>query len=530
MIVKKTNNLQQIKAIIGIVVFVSFFGQMMVDFSTINLLSNALCIIGTLTCTRYCFDEKAIFLYPLSTLMILGFGLYHFILPPIITLIEFKPVIYNLIVPILTFVHSFVFLCSLIVGHFIYRKSKLAKSFNNFFTKIYTKAKVFAPINYSMIFLMGVIGILAKSYALLFNNYLQTSNDPLVKFMEGMSQFAFLPFLIFLPDLFPFYSSRVTKTQKLFLIIYTIPIIFLGFATNSRTFLFIGFAAVSITLFFLFVYSTFVVKLKPIHLIYTVLILIFVNNVISGIAFSLVGIRGTRESVSTVDLVYKTFDAILDPNVAKSGKFILTEKLEWDEVYINNPIFLRLCNMKFVDNIINMSTKVNEDIVGKLSTIELDKTISILPQPIINLLGVSVNKKYITSGSMGDFMHHIVNKNEYALQGFRTGNLTGSMLILFGWYYPLVVIVIAFITFIVIDPFVKKNIIINNDNRNISIVFSPIAFLNFFFFCFYFTSAALGIESFSGLFSFLVRGWLQMTLIYFFLYYLTNMIVKTLKA
>lgn len=530
MIIQNSNNINQVKSIIWILLLISSVLQFIIEFSIINFIANFICIFSTSVCLRYCFKTYVIYKYPLSTLMIFGFCLYHFILPPFITATELKPLTVNLVMPIVTLIHSSIFLYFLIISHIVYRRSKLANVISIRIARLYERVKVFEQLDVSTIYTIGFIGILAKIYALSFNNYQQTSNDAIVKLMEGISSFAFVPFLILTPKIFKIKNQNRISINKLFFVFYTLFIFALGFAINSRTFLFKGFISIFFIFFFLFIFGTYKKKISPKNVLLAIFLISFSNVFISGIAISLVNIRDIRGDISTIDLVYKSIDAVLNSQKSGFTPTVLIDKLSWDERYIDNPLFSRLCNLKYVDNIVTYSTKVNDSQVKNINDVEISKIFSILPNPILNSLDIQVNKKVATSGSMGDFIYESFSQDEYSIGSFRTGNLIGSLIISFKYYYPIVLIVISFFTFIIIDPLVKKIIINTTSGKKIiDINFSAIAFINIFFFCFYFTSAALGVESIAGLFSYITRGWIQEIVIYFLLFSIAKFLTRIFK-
>ncbi len=198
-----------------------------------------------------------------------------------------------------------------------------------------------------------------------------------------------------------------------------------------------------------------------------------------------------------------------------------------DEFYLDNVFLARLCNLKFPDNSISRALKLNEAGRRYIREFEWQKTLGVFPRPVLKLLGLSVDKNFTTSSSTGDVMLYAVTGSPYVLGGFRTGSIFGSGYAMFGWFYPLVFGLLAVFIFIFADAQTSRKQISNQTGRaNWQPILSPMAIITFFTWFFYLTSAATGCDSMSKLAQFMLRGWLQVLLIYAVAYWGTYAVLK----
>jgi hypothetical protein len=121
--------------------------------------------------------------------------------------------------------------------------------------------------------------------------------------------------------------------------------------------------------------------------------------------------------------------------------------------------------------------------------------------------------------------------NRFVLGGFRTGSLFGSGYALFGWWYPVIIALAALPVFALGDALTSRDapgsrIGTGSARRP---VLAPMAIVSFYSFCVYFTSAAEGIESMSGLAQYPFRGWIQILFIYAFAYWITYLAFKPFR-
>lgn len=503
---------------------VSVFSFMLQVFSfptSINIVSSSIVLISSIIAAVYIFNVKTLLIYPISSLMILGYSLYYFFFPPIATLLEHKPVINNLILPVTTVLHSSIGLLTLIISHILYQKLFIFVKLKSILRLLYTKFGIYDPLNFSQLLTISLITLLSQCLSILFKS--SNSESFFIKFLDGINYFIFLPYILIAPKLIKI-KAKKTEKEKLFLICFSLTILVIGMIVNGRSFIFIGYANLLILYFYLSVYGKVLHKItrrNVIKLAALAVLFILLIGPATKLAISMALARSIRDDATPIEIVmetyyrYKSIDNLSE--VIQNFEDLHFEQDTWDEHYVNNPFFARLCNLKYADNIFVINESLSSEDKELAKNQEIDKTYAILPLPILKLFKIQVNKEEVTSGSMGDYLFFLTGGIDKA-EGSRTGSLIGTSFIVFGWLYPLFLAILTISVFIIGDSFIifKDNIL----------SFSPIAFLSFYPFLFFFTSSALGMESISGLLSFVLRGSIQMPIMYFLLLTITNRLVK----
>lgn len=500
----------------------SFILQVLIFHNSSNYICSVIIYLSSIISSFYIFRPRVIFLFPLSTLMILGYYLYYFFLPPIATFFEYKPVTNNLVLPITISIHSSIGLFTLILAHFIYRKLDFFSKIRTFSVYFYEKLGVFKTLNFNQILLISFITLSSQCISIAFKNF--KNENILLKFFDGLNFFIFLPYILLAPGLIKIKTKSKKTTYLIFL---SAIILILGVFFNARSFIFVGYANVFILFFFLYVYGLKSAKFRTktiTRLLGMVLILLILIEPATKLIVSMALARNIRDEASPIELLKETYSRYTSidniSEVIQNYEDLHSEQDIWDEHYINNPFFARLCNLKYIDNIFVINESLTSEDRELAKNQEINKTFSILPLPAIKLLNIQVDKEEVTSGSMGDYLFFLTGSID-KVEGSRTGSLIGTLFIIFGWFYPLFLTILTICVFIIGDSFFifKNNIL----------TFSPIAFLSFYPFLFFFTSSALGMESISGLLSFVLRGSIQIPIIYFLLLIVTNYFVKIFR-
>ena len=160
--------------------------------------------------------------------------------------------------------------------------------------------------------------------------------------------------------------------------------------------------------------------------------------------------------------------------------------------------------------------------------LEFERSLSAFPRPLLEGLGLDVDKDFVGGSSGGDLLLYAVTGNSYVLGGFRAGSIFGSGYALFGWLYPLVLALSAPLLFALADALTSRTRTSGAEGGpgGWLPVLSPMAIIGFFAWFSYFTSAARGMESFSSLSYYLLRGWLEVLAIYAVAYWVSFYAVK----
>lgn len=498
------NNIQKFKIYISnILIFCSLF-DLIIFFSLENLVAVLLLNLSWLVSSKVLFKKSNIILYPMSTLMLIGYNLFFIILPLPATLIEFKPVIYNLKNPIETFANIFLLNLILLLFYLLYKNifpSNKVKSL----TRILFKFNFFRKFTNKEILLMSFISLfIVGLYILIVGRWsIEDDNEVGSKFYSITANFQpylLLPILFLFPK-FNLVKGTISNKYKNLSWFFLILIVIIGIASNIRTIIVSYASQIFISILFLYLVDKRKDFIKLKYLIFLILLPIF-----KDLSLAMVIVRSEKFDLSGVELIEKTINVYKDKELLdKTQKIITNSNMSnesWDERYLDNDLLNRFCSVKNIDETIYYAHKIGFA-NKKMQDDYYKKMIFLLPDKIVNYLGyTSQERQEINSYSESDYLFHL-GSNEYGLGTFRIGSISGLGLSLFGYYYLLVAGFIVFLLFYVFD----STVIIHNN----SIVFSVWNFLNLFY-IFYILSAG---HNYHTEVRFLIRGFLESVVFYF---------------
>lgn len=489
-----------------------------------NLFAIGITLIAWLFVTSFMLKPYVVKRFPLSFFLILGFSATQFYLPPIFTLLEGKPVIYNLDVPYSVFVHSFAVLAVLIAAHLLYRFR-----FKNLLPKIRTllaKGKLFTPPSDLQIWLMGWIGLAAMFYIYF---YAPSAGieiaGPVDKFIQGLIPFSYAPFLLPLGKLYG-RSGSVSKTLIIQLALFFLVLLLVSLGRNSRGAFMYGFAAIGFAYFLgllLQKYPGALFNWKKIVLAFAAVWLI--TGPLMDLGTAMVMVRGQRSDVTRTELLWKTIEVYQDEEALQNYREIRDQIVnpglrtsEWDEDYLDNIFFARFANLKYNDNSLELAADVGPR-DASFSEFTVNRFWSILPRPVLSFLNIDANKDQVNAVSFGDYLYFRGSGSKQALGGFRTGHFSGTGMAAFGWWYLLFLGISAIPLFFLLDLLVRY---IPASNRSrFTAVFSLAGLLSITSVFMFFPT-----ESIVSVFGFLIRGWIELVFLYWGIFHITRFLTR----
>lgn len=209
-----TINTRNIRTLFLVVSVLSFILQIFSFSTSINIVSCSIVFISSIIAAIYIFNEKNLLVYPISSLMILGYSLYYFFFPPIATLLEHKPVVNNLILPTKTVLHSSIGLLTLIISHIFYQKLFISVKLKFILRLLYAKFGMYDTLNFSQILTISLITLLSQCVSILFKN--SNSDSFFIKFLDGINYFVFLPYILIAPRLIKIKAKKKGKRKVIF--------------------------------------------------------------------------------------------------------------------------------------------------------------------------------------------------------------------------------------------------------------------------------------------------------------------------
>lgn len=494
-----------------------------------NLYAVGIIIFGWFLADIYILTRTNFINYTFSTFLLFGLVLTQFGLPLIFTLLEGKPVIYNLKIPYDVFTHTILALITLIIAHLFYKNWRNSSG-KYFFKKIqhflYNKHFFDAPTN-KQLWIIGFIGIFAllSKYVLGGNFYSEVNQtDTLGKFIEGFINFSYAPLFIPLTRLLGKSDSKVDYKKKYLILLYILLLIGIGIMANTRGLFMQGLTAMGLVFFLGLLVGQFdyrIFKIK--NVIIGLMSFWIITGPLSDIGTAMVIVRGQRSNVSGQELLNKTLVVFQDKQAINYYKKLGLSNIgaDWDETYFDNIFLARFCNLKFNDSNLVQGLKIKESDTRMLNY-SSDRFWAILPSPILDLLQIAVDKKSTTSVSFGDYLYSC-NGGENALGGYRTGHYAGTGMASFGWWYLAILGIGMILLFFLIDLF-SFNYKLNNTRK---VVFSLIGLILIStIFTFWGTSSAS--ESVVSIYTFILRGWLQSIVLYLLVFKISSSLSKIL--
>lgn len=410
-----------------------------------------LCSIGLFISGHVVFNSNCLLNYSVSTIALLMYGVFFMLLPPIATLIEFKPLVYNLRNPFYTFTQLLILQLALISIHTLYRN--LSRKFRlKFFL---CKNGFFSQLTYQEMWASVVISLLCYAFVTL---TMGRYND------EGQNNAADFPTWIRVIQLifgtaysvvFVFYMQKFNiirtyyKPDKKLIMIIAIIVFVLGVATNMRTDAISCFA----TGFFLFIVYDLLypINLKQIFTVKNIIIYGFAIYFFTGpfmdISQAMLMSRGNRSGKNGIEVLSETFSNI---NSAKQRTQVkgTNNTLSWNEDYLSNSILNRFCSLKILDE-----TLFYADLGGNANPLMREclneKVLDIMPDYVKNMIGV-VQDKDLRKYSLTDKLYSLSVRGA-GLGGVKIGTLQGLGISLWGWGYLLVLIPLYLVLFYLLD-------------------------------------------------------------------------------
>lgn len=454
---------------------------------------------------KYLINKERVASNPISTLITLGCAFYYFILPPIATSFEFKPLINNLKEPIADYLFMTLFFGSTFTAYIIYIKSSSLRKVRFIFSEnLYRRLGLFSNNKDSVVWIMGLSALFIAAIVTIFPD----ENSELTKILKATQFISALPLFLIVKKIFGFNDDKpMGMSSKVFILIYLLIIFILSIAQNSRGI----FLTTCFSLLLAYIigiccgWYNFDKKSRRRYLI-LLATGVLIYPIYSRISDSMLVARDIRSDSNVVELASYTLDAFLDFSKIENYKNSnAISEVDWDERYVENSIFSRSANIKFVDNGISYVLNFNEDQTKALQNLEFDKVLSLIPNIFLDNFNFNIDKSFVVSGSGGDILYFVKNSSYSSFGGYKTGSLIASGYGVFGiLFFPLSMLVLLLV-FPIVDAYSSRTIC--NADLKEKILLSPavVPLLSTWFF--YLTSAATGAESLAGFLGFLIRGW-----------------------
>ncbi|MBE8719327.1 hypothetical protein [Sphingobacterium pedocola] len=513
----KEDKLSGIKKIVDVILYVAVFFEVLFFPEIGNLIG---CVM-TLFCWwifRYFFlFKKIILLHPFSFLMFLSMFMYRFV-PFIATLVEGKPITYGFENAYETFFYeTLLFVVSALA--FYFASVQVVKPASNFVQEKLCKLN-FYKSDIVVLWVMGFIGLIAQLYSLMIGGRSEYG-DVLSKSIAGIQYMIYAPSIL----LFPSLTSQRYTVNRAHVLIYLGVVFTLSLATNSRQTMLMPVATLTLLFCLDILRRNLSIRqfVSPMKLAGFVVFFVFGMSLISDISIAMLANRGIRAHVSREELFIQTWNTLQNREqmdqlrkISSQYEIITNESYMingWTETYIDNFMLNRYGNMRISDQTIYYANVVGWENL-KMRDDLITKIWAILPTPILNNLGVKINKEDLEY-SRGDYLYNLATGSG-GLGGYRVTSHIGDGLATWGmWYFP-IQFVIFYLVFKLLDCFVLYT--------KRGFIYSPYGLMSIFLFLGMFRNANGHFQDIS----YLMRGFWQDCFTYLVVYWLIKTLTKSL--
>ena len=420
--------ISQIRKLLLALPWIGFAWQCLLSQSGENVICAFLAASGAFLVFLDAFRPQRFYSYPLSTIVVLGFGVTLQLGPLLFTAIEGHAITYNLSVPEATFGHSVLSSIICLLAHAIYRRAKLLRNVRQRAHGILHQLKLFRPLRTNEVFIMGSLGL----FSLGFRQWLPAIagvSIVLTKFIQGFQFFSIIPIAFFLKYLWsqmPDTSSISSRKRLLIFLLFMALIVLLSFGRNSRSGFLVPLSCLLLGLGLEWIYGLIKVRLSSVLAVGLAIVLIF--PVVTDVATAMVLVRNQRKDISAAELFAYTLNTIQDKEAIAYKRFIdRNTRSDWDENYISNIFLARFANAKYPDNSLENFARLPSAGRDEMAIYQGMKLLVTLPTPLLSLVGVSETEKVkINSYSVGDKLYYLATGSPHALGGFRVGHFIGS--------------------------------------------------------------------------------------------------------
>lgn len=501
--------------------------QCLFFWSTENVIALSCVLFGWVLLTQFFVTPGILRTYPLSTFLIIGFTSTQLYFPLVFTSVELKPLVFNLELPYEVFMHSIASLLVLLSAHYLYRFLPVQTKRGP--NSILYRAGFFQPPEEAQLWMIGCLGLLANVYVYFFSldTATEVTGNALDKAIQALLPFSYAPYLIPFKKMYGS-QEKGSKHIVLLLVIFTVLLFLISMAKNSRGAFMIGFTSVGFAYglgLLLNLFKPPVIGLKT--MIIAIAGFWLITGPLADLGTAMVIVRSQRSDVSKTELIELTLKAFKDKQTIMLRR--LGDKAfehDWDERYLDNVFTARFANIKFNDASLVQASKVgvSNPLMQKYT---VDYIWGMFPDPILKRIKPDVDKDQVYARSFGDYIYSLAGAGSNVYGGFRTGHFTGTGMAAFGWWYLVILGVTMIPVFMLFDKLVMTQTVIQRGAgvRGQTLTFSVCGLLSITLIFMF-----LPMESVANIITFIIRGFGQTFLLYFFIFHVTRLTINTFRS
>jgi hypothetical protein len=440
-----------------------------------DLISAFLAASGAFLVFFDAFRPKRLYHYPLSTLVVLGFGVTLLLGPLLFTAIEGNTITFNLLVPVATFGHGVLASLVCLLAHTIYRQAPWLRLLRDAIKRVLLQLKLFQPLRIAEVVTMGLFGVFALAASTWFSG-LAAANTVLLKFIQGFQFFSIVPVAFLLQASWSQVPASASPPSRkplvLFLLIMAL-IVLASIGSNARSPIVLPVACLFLGLALQWLYG--LIRLRIGAVLAVGLAIVVLLPLATDMATAMVMVRGQRGDVSPAELLDQTITQFQDRQAVTRYRLATAEAgltSDWSETYVSNLFLARFANAKFPDNSLENAARLSPVQRDEMAAFQWWRLLVILPTPVLSLFGVPEDiKSEINSYSFGDKLYILSSGSQSFLGGFRTGHFFGTGTAGFGLGY----LVILLLGFLLVFPLVDAHAVVAAGGSSIAPLISAVA-------------------------------------------------------
>lgn len=430
--------------------------QLRIDPSVANLNCVALVVASSSLVIQYLWRSKAPIDYPISSLAILGMCVTTQYAALLAQTLSWTSFIALLRWPEVTFAVLAGVQVLAVGTHWVYRHVAVTNAIRDFMAQ-----QVLAPVGalsippINTLWIMTAIGLVAMATA-----GGTATGDVGGKAFQAFSFLAYMPFLILI------YHRRLgeaycdIRKQGPLLLAYLAILIVVAMARNGRQLMAIGPVQACLIFLVYFLQDPTPITRRTIRRLATLTVAVSIAIVLfADLAVAMVINRDKVAQLTRMEMVEETIRTLADRTRLRQYRQAAQDGAEfkrYDEAYLDNPVIARFSETKFHDNNIHFSTTTTDSDRRAIWQLTEDKVLAILPQPILDVLGLKVDKNELMY-TFADFNRYLSEGPDGTLGGYATGSVWAHTIALFGLEWaPLVVCLTLLPTYVILDGFSRR--------------------------------------------------------------------------
>ncbi len=469
------------------------------------------------------FDKNQLAKNPMSSLLVMGFGFTHFFLPLVFTSLIGRSVAYKMKIPHLVFGWAAVTFLCVILFHKAYCHMRLLKGGQK---KL--QERILIPLGFfrvpqeSQLWAMGLLG-LAVTFAGMSGGE-KGSSSILIKILDGFRPFSFAPFMLLVQPVWGS-AKKLGASSKVGLLAFTGIMFFIAMASGSRSYVVLGFASAGLVYFLgicLGRISIPKVRLVPLLVaaIVCVVMVPLVLRAFSAAKFAVSG-KATTSLSQRFDVFINVFQNTegLKEKEESAGDIAELHDL-WEEDYAGIEFFNRLANPRLHDHLMNCVYGLSDRDLASIRQLDIERGLATMPDPILKFFGFNINKDFVLSGSVSDYIWLLRYDIPWTFGEFKAGSLMASTYCYVGPYFPLVIALMALPVFFISDLLAIR---IRTRPTGVKTIIPVMLGLQAYSFFSTFSTATL-MESPAALFGACTRGYLQSIILFLLVLHGTSLL------